>query len=219
LPTLAELEAAGAVIGEGRIVVNDIFDLDDPAENNWLFRLANGLHVQTRPDVIRRQLLFRSGEKLIAQRIEESARLLRDNGNLYEARIRPVGYRDGVVDLEVATRDTWSIESGASVKLAGGVTSSGANLRDSNLLGTGLRLGVSTRSNSEVTTAGGAKNSVDFDISYPHALDGRTVLAYAQSSFGGGDSNVLAVTRPFYGLDARGSGAFSGSGDDRLHTR
>jgi len=34
-----ELEAAGAIIGEIRINNQNIFDLDDPKENNALFRL------------------------------------------------------------------------------------------------------------------------------------------------------------------------------------
>src|SRR5512134_1756517 len=61
VPTFAELEAAGARIGEIRVVTGDIFDLDDPRENNFLFRLANKLHITTRPDVIRRSLLFETG--------------------------------------------------------------------------------------------------------------------------------------------------------------
>ena len=58
VPSFAELEAAGATIGEIRIVNADIFDLDDPKENNALFRLANKLHIQTRAGVIKRSLLF-----------------------------------------------------------------------------------------------------------------------------------------------------------------
>jgi hypothetical protein len=219
MPSFAALEAAGAVIGEIHIVAEDIFDLDDPAENNGLFRLANRLHIQTRPGVIRGQLLFRSGEKLVARRIEETERLLRGNSYLYQANIRAARYRDGVVDLEVSTRDTWSIETGASIKYAGGETSSGINLRDVNFLGTGMRVGVSTHSTSEVTTAGGARYGVNLDISYPYAFDGRTRVAYAQSSFSDGDSAAFSATRPFYALDARGAGNFSVSRDNRLYTR
>jgi hemolysin activation/secretion protein len=219
LPSFAALEQAGAVIGEIRIVAEDIFDLDDPAENNGLFRLANRLHIQTRPGVIRGQLLFRSGERLVAQRIEETERLLRGNGYLYEASIRPVRYRDGVVDLEVSTRDTWSIETGASIKYAGSETSSGVRLSDVNFLGTGMRVGISTHSTSEVSTAGGARYGVNLDISYPYAFDGRTQVAYAQSSFSDGDSAAFSATRPFYALDARGAGNFSVSQDNRLYTR
>ena len=41
IPSFEALEAAGAVIGEVRIKPQDIFDEDDPKENNALFRLAN----------------------------------------------------------------------------------------------------------------------------------------------------------------------------------
>jgi len=219
IPSFAELEAAGAVIGEVRIAGQDIFNLEDPQENRWYHRLANGLHMQTRPSVIRQQLLFGPGDKLVAQRVEESVRLLRTNRNFYEAHIRPVRYRDGVVDLEVVTRDTWSLETGASVKHAGGVTSSGVNLRETNLLGSGLRLGVSTHSSSADTSAGSARSTVNLDLSYPFAFDGRTILAYAQSSFTEGDSSVFSARRPFYALDARAAGGFLVSRDNRMFTR
>lgn len=219
LPSLAELEAAGAIIGEIRISADDVFNLDDPAENNWLFRFANRVHIQTRPEVIRGQLLFRSGEKLSAQRVQESERLLRGNRYLYEVRIRPVAWRDGVVDLEVRTRDTWSLELGGNVSSAGGTTSTGAQVREFNFLGTGMRLGLRTRSTSEVTTAGGTRSGVDFDMSYPYAFDGRTTVAYAQSAFNDGDSHSFSVTRPFYALDTRGAGNFSTASDSRLLTQ
>src|SRR5262245_61275300 len=54
------LEAAGITIGEIIIENGDVFDTELPEENNALFRLANTLHVETKPDVIRSQLLFKS---------------------------------------------------------------------------------------------------------------------------------------------------------------
>lgn len=102
-PSFAELHAAGVIIGEIRINVQDIFDLDDPKEHNFLFRLANTLHINTRPDVIRRTLLFKSGETVSVRLIEETERLLHDNRYLYDVSIRPVAYQSGVVDIEVKT--------------------------------------------------------------------------------------------------------------------
>ena len=102
--SFAQLQESGAVIGEVRIINNDIFDLDDPREDNFLFRLANKLHIVTRPEVIRQSLLFSSGERLSVQKIEESERLLRRNRYLYDVEIRPAAYHDGVVDIEVETR-------------------------------------------------------------------------------------------------------------------
>ena len=78
LPTFAELEAAGATIGEIRVRVRDIFDTEDPAEDKLLFRWANALHIQTRPGVIERTLLFKSGEPVSVRLIDETERVLRN---------------------------------------------------------------------------------------------------------------------------------------------
>jgi len=219
LPTLQELEGAGAVIGEIRIVAQDVFDLSDPAENNWLFRFANDFHVQTRPAVIRNQLLFHSGEKLSVQKIEETVRLLRGNSYLYAADVRAVALHDGIVDLEVVTRDTWSLEFGASARFAGGTSTGGLKVQERNLLGTGISLGVGTQATSEVSTAGGTRRAVNVDLSYPYALDGHTLLAYNYSTFSGGSGQGFVVSRPFYHLDARWAADISAFKDSRLLTR
>src|SRR3954470_21860846 len=64
VPVLEQLEAQGAVIGEIRIVPENIFDLSDPKENYLFYRLANAIHIVTREGVVRRTLLFKSGERL-----------------------------------------------------------------------------------------------------------------------------------------------------------
>ena len=96
LPSDEELVASGAVIGEVVIRNENIFDLADPRENNWLFRLANNLHAKTRPWMIRKQLLFRTGDVYDKRVLAESERILRSNRYFYDARIRPVALqRDG----------------------------------------------------------------------------------------------------------------------------
>ena len=62
IPSPAELEAAGAVIGEIIYDKQNVFDPTQPGENKSLYRLANRWHVITRDSVIRNQLLFRSGD-------------------------------------------------------------------------------------------------------------------------------------------------------------
>lgn len=216
LPSLAELEAAGAVIGEIRIKTLDIFDLDDPREDNWLFSAANWLHIQTRPGTIRRQLLFASGERLSVRLIEETQRLLRGNSYLYEVEIRAMAWHDGLVDLEVRTRDTWSLQPGANVKYTGGTTSGGVSLRDHNLFGTGMSFSIARQSSTEVSTAGGTRNNLDLTFSYPYAFDGHTTVAYGQSSFDEGRSRSFTLDRPFYALDSRWAAGVSAARDDRI---
>jgi hypothetical protein len=62
VPSNEELERSHALIAKVVIDNENIFDLTDPRENNWLFRLANRVHIKTRPNVIRTQLLFKPGD-------------------------------------------------------------------------------------------------------------------------------------------------------------
>src|ERR1700704_5794919 len=96
IPSFAELQDAGAVVGEIRVDTRNIFDLDDPKENNVFFRLANKLHIRTRRGVIQRMLLFKSGQPVSVSLIEETERLLRANRYLYDVSIVPVAFHDGV---------------------------------------------------------------------------------------------------------------------------
>ena len=107
LPSFAELERARARIGAIRVTPGPIFDPTDPEEDKALFRLADSLHARTRPGVIERALLFKTGDLMSVAVMEESERVLRTARYLHEVKIRPVAYRDGVVDIEVATQDTW----------------------------------------------------------------------------------------------------------------
>jgi len=47
VPSPEELEAAGAVIGEVVIDNQNIFNLEDPKDDNWAFRAADALHPKT----------------------------------------------------------------------------------------------------------------------------------------------------------------------------
>ena len=48
VPSDAELELAGARIGEMRVETQNIFDTSIPEEDTALFRLGNRLHIETR---------------------------------------------------------------------------------------------------------------------------------------------------------------------------
>src|SRR6516165_8589135 len=77
IPSPEELEAAGAVIGQVLLDNQNIFNPDEPKDDNKLFRAANDLHIKTRPEVIRKQLLFKPGERYNRRLIDESERILR----------------------------------------------------------------------------------------------------------------------------------------------
>src|SRR5690554_3780942 len=59
-----------------RIILNSInvFDEANPDENNRFYRFVNSLHINTRPNVIKSQLLFAEGDRVSYKDIQESAR-------------------------------------------------------------------------------------------------------------------------------------------------
>ena len=128
LPTFAELEGEGAIIGDIRVDTRNIFDLNDPSESHFFYRAANALHIKTQPWFIRSYLLFRTGDYVQARLIEETERLIRQNSTVYDVEIRPLRYDNGVVDIEVLTRDTWTLQPGIRVRRAGGKNTGAFNI-------------------------------------------------------------------------------------------
>lgn len=209
IPSLRELEAAGAIIGEVRIDNQNIFDLANPKEDNALFRLANSLHIRTRPGVIQHMLLFNSGEPLSVQLIEESERLLRGNGFIYDVRIRPFAYHDGIVDIEVTTRDTWTLSPEIRLSRSGGSNTSGFGLAEHNFLGTGIAVGLQHISDAD-------RNGDQFFIFRRNAFDGWTTVEYRRADLSDGSSSSYRLDRPFYALDTRWAAGASANTSDRI---
>lgn len=207
----AALEAAGARIGQIRVRAEDTFDTTDPRENNWLFRTANRLHIQTRPQVIERQLLFKSGDPVSVRVIEETERLLRSNRYLYDVKFRPVQVQDGIVDIEVVTRDTWSLDVGANASRAGGANAGGIHIAEYNLLGSGTTITLGRSKNVDRTsTAVGFSNR--------HAFGSWTDLSYSHATNSDGRRDAAAAVQPFYSLDTRWAAGISASSDDRIES-
>jgi len=194
VPSPAELEASGAVIGQVFIDNQNIFDLSNPKDNTWLFRLANRLHIKTRASVVRKQLLFKSGERYDRRLIDESERILRLDGIFYDAWIREVAYHDGKVDLKVTTRDVWTLNPGFNYSRTGGTNSTGLQLEEINLLGLGTSLKVSHTSSVD-RTSNGLQLSDDHFAGTWISFFGNWV----QSS--DGHLHELSVQRPFYSLN------------------
>ena len=210
LPSFAELEAAGAVVGEIRVVTNNIFDLENERENNVLYRAANAVHIQTRPGLVRGKLLFKSGDRVSVHAIDETERLLRSYRIFYDVSIVPVAVHDGVVDIEVRTRDTWTLQPGFSASRSGGANRTNVGITETNAFGTGVLLGVNRFADADRT-------GVVYQVSDPHAFDGWTTISYAYSQLSDGLNRTASVTRPFYALDTRWAAGITASTDTRLN--
>jgi outer membrane protein assembly factor BamA len=212
LPSDSELEAAGAVIGNIDLDIRNIFDESDAREANGLYQLANHLHIRTKHATIKAQLLFASGDKYLARKLAETERALRLQSYIYDARVVPVRYAEGKVDIKVITKDVWTLSPGLSFGRAGGSNSTNFNLQDSNFLGWGKTLEVSHGSTVDRTS-----DTVEW--SDPNVLGSRWTsdLIYADSS--DGMQRSLKVARPFYSLDAPWSEKITAVKFDRTISR
>lgn len=214
LPTPQELESRGARIGEILVRVHDIFDPDDPREDNWVYRTANALHYKTREKTVIDQLTFGTGQPLSAQRLEESERVLRGRRYLYDAVIRIARYdpATNVADVEVSVRDVWTLNPGINYSNTGGKSKTAFELEEHNLLGRGVKLKF------------GYEDNVDRTSSYvewldPNLFGSRWQLAASYEDLSDGQTQFLSLDRPFYSLDSRWELGGSVYDDQRVETR
>ena len=199
LPGGEELEAAGAVIGEIEIRTEDVFDPERPDESGWVYRTANKLHIVTRHRVIRSQLLFKTGQPYVHRVVQETERILRANDYLYDAVIRPSSFDGTTVNLEVRTRDTWTLNPGINFNRQGGENSGSLELEEKNLLGTGQQLAFGWTNDVE-------RESIDFDYYDPHFRSTWTRFGVRYSDADDGETMALRFERPFYALDTEHAG-------------
>lgn len=207
-PDSKTLEQDAASIGEITLEKSTVFDLSNPAENNWLYRLANRLHIVTQDKVIRKQMLFQSGDAYSKRLVDESERILRQNRYFFDAEIKPVRYHDGIVDVVVMTRDVWTLSPDISVSRSGGENRTKIGLEETNLLGRGQLLRVARIENVDRTS-----RSFEFGDRHLGKSWVSAFLKIADNS--DGKSNLLSVIRPFYALDTRWSAGGWLVDDDR----
>lgn len=208
LPESSEPLSIGAI----HITRLPIFDESNPDEDWLLFRWANAIHILTRKATVEQQLLFSSGDQADQQLLEESERLLRQQGYFYDADIRPVSLCGQQVDIEVITRDNWSLTPSLAFDRAGGENTYSVGLRDANLLGYGKLLAISDGRDTE-------RSSTEL-LYQDNNLFGtrmRNSLSLVNSS--DGDTRALAVDLPFFALDSRRAWALRGRDEERIDSQ
>lgn len=130
---------AGKIIGEIRIVREEPFRSD----GNWIERTSNKLHTLSSEGILRRELLFRSGQRFDPELVVRSQRLMISRSYISEVdvAVTPDPADPERVDITLYVRDKWSIQ------LEGGLYSDRRamiGLSDHNILGTGTRFKVET---------------------------------------------------------------------------
>jgi hypothetical protein len=125
----------GMVIDSILIDNRNIFDIDKPEFDRFLFRMANRFHWTTREDVVRREVLQEVGEHFSAALAEETARNLRGRLQLYDAWIEVEPLSDSSLLMRVVTIDEWSTSLILVVERSGDVSRYRVGPAERNLFG------------------------------------------------------------------------------------
>ncbi len=211
-PTVAaETIPEGATIGRVVFERQNVFDLSNPKESNWLYALANRWHVVTRESLIRKQILIEEGDRYESRLVEESGRILRRNSFLFDANVRPVAVNGNTVDVEVATRDVWSLVPDISFSRAGGENRIKLGVEDTNLLGRGQLIRLARTEDVD-------RESNSFEFADENITRRRWSLYVRAADNSDGYSNQLSISRPFVALDTPWSAGVT-LFDDRRNTQ
>ncbi|MFM9726196.1 hypothetical protein ACKI1L_37355, partial [Streptomyces scabiei] len=89
------------------------------------------------------------GDEYHPKKLSESERLLRKQSYLYDADISGELNCDGDINVNVATRDLWTLLPEISFSRTGGENKSSIGFRESNLFGWGKRLSISRTSDAD----------------------------------------------------------------------
>ena len=188
----------GSIPDSGRIIRGvqlqrrDIFD---PNEQSWFARLANSLHVRTRPAVIRKELLFRTGEVYDSASVAESERNLRAMGIFRRVQIDTIRTPQGLM-LRVETKDGWSTQLDWRFRSTGGQVAFTIGLVENNLLGTASSAALRYRKDPD-------RSSVTLGFRRPRVFAGTIGLAVAYENRSDGSVAALAVDQPFFALTSK----------------
>lgn len=195
---LEEIARRGARIGRVDILVQNVFDTNDPEESKRLYRWANRVHVTTRESVVEDILLFAPGDPFEPRLLAESARLLRSRDFLVEAIVEPGTYHEetNTIDVQVVVRDGWSLSPELELGRNGGENELGLGLEESNLLGTGKGLTVSYSTDVD-------RDEAYFGFTDPNVRGSRARLDVVLAETSDGDRASIAAGRPFFALDTR----------------
>jgi hypothetical protein len=118
----------------------DTTDLDPDAPFLWAYRLANALHIRTREDFIRKELLFKTGDCLDPLRLLETERLLRGYRFIARSDVFSLPQPDGTQHVIVDTQDEWTTKVDLGFRLDDGPKFTGFQVGEENLLGRGVLL-------------------------------------------------------------------------------
>jgi hypothetical protein len=177
-------------IGKVTIRNLDVYTAHEASRGRF-YRTADRLHIETKPSVIERFLLFHEGDEYRPERLAETERNLRTLRFLKSASVTASPPHDGVVDVTVTTQDSWSISPETQGGSKGGASTYGVNLSDGNVFGYGKDISVGWDKGADRSRSTIEYNDPSFFAPYWNAK-----VRYGSNS--DGYEHRMVVTRPFY---------------------
>lgn len=132
-----------ATVRSIQLVIKDVFEGSAAySEAEALaFDIGNKLHIESRPSAIRKRLLFKEGDAVTKGLLLETESALRSEEFLADAIIEVKRWDDGTAHLIVTTFDQWTTTVAMTPSFLGGKFYYLTGLVESNVLGTGQKLG------------------------------------------------------------------------------
>jgi hypothetical protein len=210
-PTWEELEARQAKIVSIEFRISDVFDPTLPHENHWLGRAANVVHIETREQVVRREILFHPGEVVNARLIHETERNLRSFRFLAEAWIEAQVDETGAVHAVVHTQDAWTLKGSAGFSQVGGQRDFGFSLHEANVFGFGKDLTLAHEKTPE--------RSID-TLTYldRQFLGSEWTFGTRYQSLSDGKTQLIQLARPYRSLQTPWSMTFVAESSDTVQS-
>jgi hypothetical protein len=157
LQAIPERGCAAGMISQVFVDNHSIFDpegLPEDARIRWAYEVANRVHMRTREDFIRGELLMEVGDCFDPAAARESARILRDFRFIANADVYGIPQPDGTVHLIADTRDEWSTKLTLDLAFEDGLVFEGGSMTEENLLGMGILFSLFYRERREVQDLG-----------------------------------------------------------------
>src|SRR5215831_20013960 len=158
---------------------------------------ANKLHIRTRRQTVRDQLILSEGTRWTADRGREAARQLRTLGFLEPDYITAKADGDSV-DVAVHTHDFWTTQPEFDIQQASGHHYGSVAFSERNLLGLGKSMTLAYREDPVGITRG-------LEYHDPGVAGSRLQLHYAAARGTSGSSDFINAGVPFYAEDTRNS--------------
>jgi hypothetical protein len=191
--SLVRARCEGAFIRRVDIHCLDIFDPVPGGRFAGVYRAANRLHLRTRANTVRSQLLVAPGQPWSADRIVESQRLLRDL-EYVEPEVIDSRLVGDSVDVQVVTHDQWTTQPELNLEHGGGSTFGSVGFSERNLLGLGLGVSIAFRDEPTGHTRSGELNG-------RHLLGSQLEGQLKAGTGTGGASDAFYVRNPYHSLD------------------